>query len=122
MDELSAFRFAPENLLALERELLDIADLVFTGGQSLYEAKRDRHPSVHCFPSSVDQDHFSAARNGLPVPSDQPTSAGPVLGYYGVIDERIDLALIAELANARPDWQIAMVGPVVKIDVADLPR
>jgi UDP-galactopyranose mutase len=122
MDELSAFRFAPEALLDLERELLDLADLVFTGGQSLYEAKRDRHPSVYCFPSSVDQDHFSLARKDVPAPADQVVSAGPVLGYYGVIDERIDLDLIAELARSRPRWQIVMVGPVVKIDMADLPR
>jgi UDP-galactopyranose mutase len=122
MDELSAFRFAPENLLTLERELLDLADLVFTGGQSLYEAKRDRHNSVYCFPSSVDQGHFAAARKALPVPADQVVSDAPVLGYYGVIDERIDLDLIAGLARLRPDWQIVMVGPVVKIDEADLPR
>ncbi|WP_293882186.1 UDP-galactopyranose mutase [Sphingomonas sp.] len=122
MDELSAFRFAPANLLALENELLDLADLVFTGGQSLYEAKRDRHAAVHCFPSSVDQPHFAAARGPLPVPADQVVSDGPVLGYYGVIDERIDLDLIAGVARLRPDWQVVMVGPVVKIDVADLPR
>lgn len=122
MDELSAFRFAPPALLDLERELLDLADLVFTGGQSLYEAKRDRHHSVHCFPSSVDQEHFATARQTLPAPADQVKSQGPVFGYYGVIDERIDLALIAGVARARPDWQIVMVGPVVKIDAADLPQ
>jgi UDP-galactopyranose mutase len=122
MDELSAFRFAPAALLDLERELLDLADLVFTGGQSLYDAKRDRHPSVHCFPSSVDQQHFATARGNLSVPSDQVISDGPVLGYYGVIDERIDLELIAELARSRPRWQLVMVGPVVKIDAVDLPR
>jgi UDP-galactopyranose mutase len=122
MDELSAFRFAPKTLLDLERELLDLADLVFTGGQSLYEAKRGRHPSVHCFPSSVDQVHFATARGILPTPADQVISDGSVLGYYGVIDERIDLNLIAELARLRPQWQIAMIGPIVKIDVSDLPQ
>ena len=48
--------------------------------------------------------------------------ARPRLGYFGVIDERMDLELVAALADARPDWQIVMVGPVVKIDAASLPR
>ncbi|MDB5712699.1 MAG: glf [Sphingomonadales bacterium] len=122
MDELSAFKFAPENLLEMERELLDRADLVFTGGQSLYEAKRSRHSSVHCFPSSVDKAHFAKARAPIQTPADQIVSDGPVLGYYGVIDERIDLALLAEIAHSRPQWQFVIVGPVVKIDMADLPR
>jgi UDP-galactopyranose mutase len=117
MDELSAFRFAPPQLLALERELLACADLVFTGGYSLYEAKRARHADVRPFPSSVDVAHFAKARELMPAPDGQPT-----LGFYGVIDERMDLDLIAHLADARPDWQIELVGPVVKIDPADLPR
>ena len=118
MDELSAFRFAPPELLTLEAELLSAADLVFTGGYSLFEAKRDRHPSAHPFPSSVDVAHFAAARS-LPRPAD---ATGPRFGFYGVIDERMDLELIAQVAAARPDWTIEMVGPVVKIDTADLPR
>jgi UDP-galactopyranose mutase len=122
MDELSAFKFAPASLLERETELLDEADLVFTGGRSLYEAKRGRHESVHCFPSSVDCDHFARARTKLIDPADQAMIGRPRLGYFGVIDERIDLELIACLANTRPDWSIVMVGPVVKIDENDLPR
>lgn len=122
MDELSLFRGAPRELLDREKRLLERADLVFTGGQSLYEAKRDRHPSVHAFPSSIDVEHFSQARNGIPHPSDQRDLPRPRLGYFGVIDERIDLDLLAAVAEARPDWQIVMVGPVVKIDPASLPR
>ncbi len=117
MDELSAFRFAPPHLLQLEDELLAAADLVFTGGWSLYEAKRGRHASVHAFPSSVDVPHFAAARTG-----DRDDHAAPVFGFFGVIDERMDLALLATLADARPGWTIEVVGPVVKIDPADLPR
>jgi glycosyltransferase involved in cell wall biosynthesis len=122
MDELSLFRGAPPQLLEREARLLKRADLVFTGGQSLYEAKRERHPSVHAFPSSIDAEHFSMARNGIPHPEDQRSLPRPRLGYFGVIDERIDLDLIAAVAKARPDWQIVMVGPVVKIDPATLPR
>jgi glycosyltransferase involved in cell wall biosynthesis len=122
MDELSLFRGAPPQLLEREARLLERADLVFTGGQSLYEAKRERHPSVHAFPSSIEAEHFGMARNGIPHPDDQRTLPRPRLGYFGVIDERIDLDLIAAVAEARPDWQIVMVGPVVKIDPATLPR
>ena len=122
MDELSAFRFAPLELLERETELIDGADLVFTGGKSLFEAKRDRHPAVHCFPSSVDVAHFKAARTHDHDPDDQVDIGYPRLGYYGVIDERIDLDLISQLADARPGWQIVMIGPVVKISEDELPR
>ncbi len=123
MDELSAFKFAPPELLQRENALFSQADLVFTGGVSLYEAKRSRHPAVHCFPSSVDAAHFARARQpGHPDHVAQAQLPRPRLGYFGVIDERIDLELIARLADARADWQIVMVGPVAKIDPAALPR
>jgi glycosyltransferase involved in cell wall biosynthesis len=122
MDELSKFRFAPEHLLDLEQELIDRADLVFTGGASLYEAKKSRHSSVHCFPSSVDRDHFAKARRELPQPADQAELKHPRLGFYGVIDERFDIDLLREMADMRPDWSFVMVGPVVKIGEDELPR
>lgn len=122
MDELSAFRFAPPALLQREAELLEEADLVFTGGQSLYEAKRNRHTSVHCFPSSVDVAHFAAARTHAEDPADQTKIPFPRLGYYGVIDERIDLELLSQLADARPEWNFVMIGPVVKVSEDELPR
>ncbi|PYQ64326.1 MAG: glycosyl transferase [Acidobacteria bacterium] len=122
MDELSLFRGAPPALLERERRLLEIADLVFTGGQSLYEAKRERHPSVHAFPSSIDAEHFGRARRPCPEPADQAAIPRPRLGYFGVIDERIDLDLLAAAADARPAWQWVMIGPVVKIDPETLPR
>lgn len=122
MDELSAFLGAPRALQARERELFERADLVFTGGQSLYEAKRDRHPAVIAFPSSIDVEHFGRARAAQDDPADLAALAHPRIGYFGVIDERIDLDLIAGIADARPDWQIVMVGPVVKISPDSLPR
>ena len=122
MDELSLFRGAPPELLENERALLARADLVFTGGRSLFEAKRGRHASVHCFPSSIDAPHFRAARDGGTEPADQAGIPRPRIGFFGVIDERMDIPLVGALAAARPDWSFAMLGPVVKIDQAELPR
>ena len=122
MDELSKFKFAPQNLLDLEQELIDRADLVFTGGSSLYEAKKDRHDSVHLFPSSVDRCHFAKARAMQFDPADQEELSRPRLGFFGVIDERFDVDLLDRIAGMRPDWSFVMVGPVVKIDPADLPK
>ncbi len=122
MDELSAFRGASPELLALEDELFARADLVFTGGMSLYEAKRGRHRSVHAFPSSIDFEHFSKARAGLSDPKDQAPIGRPRLGFFGVVDERMDVDLVGQVADLRPDWNLVMIGPVVKIDPASLPR
>lgn len=124
MDELSAFDHAPPALLERESELLQRADLVFTGGPSLYRAKRQRSSRAHCFPSSVDAAHFAQARPGalaLDEPADQSGIAHPRLGFFGVIDERLDREVLAHLAQAHPEWQIVLLGPVVKIDPASLP-
>lgn len=121
MDELTAFRNAPPQLAERERELLAHADAVFTGGPSLFRAKRDRHPYAHCFPSSVDARHFAKAKRAADAP-DQADLPRPRLGFFGVIDERMDLSLLDALASRRPRWQIVMVGPVVKIDPASLPK
>ncbi|MFC7398702.1 glycosyltransferase [Chelatococcus sp. GCM10030263] len=122
MDELSAFLGAPPRLLALEQELFARADLVFTGGMSLYAAKSGRHKSVHAFPSSIDAAHFGAARQGQADPDDQAGIARPRIGFFGVIDERMNIDLVREAAELRPDWQFVILGPVVKIDPAVLPR
>ena len=122
MDELSTFLNAPKELLEREAELLHRCNLVLTGGPSLYRAKRDRHDNVHCFPSSVDASHFGQAKQDLVQPEDQANLGRPRLGYFGVIDERLDLALLNDVAQSHPEWEIVMVGPVVKISEADLPR
>jgi hypothetical protein len=126
MDELSLFHGAPAELLPRETELLGCADVMFTGGPSLFRAKQARHDNVHCFPSSVDAAHFRLARagetGGVREAEDQAGLPHPRLGFYGVIDERLDLSLVEFLADARPNWQIVLVGPVVKIDPATLPR
>jgi UDP-galactopyranose mutase len=122
MDELSAFRGAPPELLTHEAELLTRADLVFTGGQSLFEAKRERHPRVFAFPSSVDVPHFAKARERKADPADQADIPHPRLGFFGVVDERIDLDLLGVVAARRPEWHFVILGPCVKIDPATLPR
>src|SRR5215218_10631933 len=115
MDELSLFRGASRELLDLENALFARADLVFTGGMSLYEAKRNRHRSVHAFPSSIEFDHFVKARAIKADPADQAPIPGPRLGFFGVVDERMDIELLGDVAQLRPHWQFVMIGPVVKI-------
>jgi UDP-galactopyranose mutase len=122
MDELSAFRGAPIGLRAAEAELFSRADVVFTGGKSLYESKRRQHHSVHCFPSSIDRDFFASARNIQTEIGPQARIPHPRLGFCGVIDERMDLDLLAAIADARPQWHLILLGPVVKISDSDLPR
>jgi UDP-galactopyranose mutase len=121
MDELSAFAGAPAGLQRAERALLARAHVVFTGGVSLFEAKRHLHRNMHAFPSSVDVAHFARARTATE-PADQAALGHPRLGFYGVLDERLDLNLLQEASARRPSWQFVLIGPVVKIDPAVLPR
>ncbi|MBW4619886.1 MAG: glycosyltransferase family 1 protein [Cyanosarcina radialis HA8281-LM2] len=122
MDELSAFKGAHPDLQARESHLFKLADLVFTGGRSLYEAKQHQHPNIHAFPSSIDAAHFRQARNLIAEPSSQAAIPHPRLGFYGVVDERMDLDLLDGIARARPDWHLVIIGPAVKIDPETLPR
>jgi len=122
MDELAAFKFADPQLSKAEQLLFSKADLVFTGGNSLYEAKKHQHSNVHCFPSSIDQSHFSIARSSAPPYGDQEKIPHPRLGFFGVIDERFDIELIGAAASLKPDWHFILIGPVVKIDPGILPR
>jgi UDP-galactopyranose mutase len=104
MDELAAFRFAATDMKAREQRLIADADVVFTGGLSLHEARRDQHANIHCFPSGVDLDHFIAARDGLPEPGDQAHLPRP------------------RMAELRPGWHFAMLGPVAKLAPEELPQ
>jgi len=122
MDELSAFRGADSSLPALEKELFRRVDLVFTGGQSLYEAKRNQHRAVYAFPSSIDAAHFGKARTATVDPADQADIPHPRLGFFGVIDERFDRELLDQISSQRPDWHFVMIGPIVKIDPETLPK
>ena len=122
MDELSAFAHAPVGIRVAERDLMRRADVMLTGGHTLFEAKRHLHPNVHAVPSSVDAGHFRRARRAVSDPPDQSVIPSPRLGFFGVIDERLDVPLLAESAALRPDWHFVLVGPVVKIDPSTLPR
>lgn len=122
MDELSAFQGAPPTLIDEERRLFERANVVFVGGASLYGAKRTQHPNAHLFPSSIDYPHFAAARTNLQDPADQATIPHPRIGFYGVLDERLDRDLLREVAALHPEWHFVLIGPVVKIKEADLPR
>jgi glycosyltransferase involved in cell wall biosynthesis len=117
MDDLASFKDAPEGLVLRQRRLLTQADVVFTGGPSLHRGiQRQRTEAVHLFRSGVETDHYATSRR-LRGPHDRP-----VAGYVGVIDERLDLELIGRLAAELPDWTVRIVGPVAKIDPADLPQ
>lgn len=122
MDELTLFKGAANELQLQERSLINKADVIFTGGKSLYESKKKLHKNVHCFPSSVDQPHFAQALNGVTIPDDIRNIRVPIAGYFGVIDERIDLHLLDETALLNPDLSFVMIGPLAKISEADLPR
>lgn len=122
MDELSAFRFAPPSLKEKEKKLMERADIVFTGGYSLYEAKKNKHLNIHLFESSIDVAHFELARTLTTQKDDQKAIGHPRIGFFGVIDERMDIDLLNGLAGKRPDWHFVLIGPVVKIDPATLPR
>jgi len=122
MDELSAFKFAPPILKEREKRLLEKADVVFTGGYSIYEAKKNQHSNIFPFPSSIDKEHFSNARTIKIDPSDQAQIPHPRFGFYGVIDERFDIEMISYAAKARPDWHFILLGPIIKIDPASLPH
>jgi UDP-galactopyranose mutase len=118
MDELAGFAGAPPELVLLERELYQSCDLVFVGGQSLFEFKKSRHPFVELFPSSIDAAHFHAARA---LRSKFKGRQRMTVGFFGVIDERMDLDLVANIADLRPRWLVEMIGPTAKIDPARLP-
>lgn len=122
MDELSAFKFAPTGITHWEKKLMDRADIVFTGGYNLYEAKKDKHHNIFPFPSSIDKAHFSSARILQEEPADQAGITGPKLGFFGVIDERFDRDLLDKVASARPDLSFIIIGPIVKIDRDALPH
>ncbi len=123
MDELSAFRGAPPALVQCERQLMSQADLMFTGGLSMYLNKREHHGNCHRFDSGVDLEHFAQATEPMtPVPDDARDSPRPILGYYGVIDERMDYDAIRALSAAFPEGTVKLVGPVTKVDPAELPQ
>lgn len=123
MDELSQFKGAPRELIDQEQRLMNQADIVFTGGYELWLKKSKQHPNVHFFGCGVEVEHFGKAQlEETVIPGDIASLDKPVIGWFGVIDERVDYDLLREMAESRPEWSFVMVGPVVKVDPADLPQ
>lgn len=122
MNELSVFQCTNPQLCALEAELFQRADLVFTSSPSLYEAKSMKHRDTYYFPNSIDLCHFAKARTALPEPDDQKHILHPRLGFFGVLDKQLDIELLAHIAMARPEWQLVLIGPVVGINPEHLPQ
>jgi hypothetical protein len=120
LGDVPAARASPE-LPALERELMARADVVFTAGRALYEARRSQHPNLHAIPSSADVAHFATALWATDDPEDQRDLARPRLGFFGPLDERVDTFLLDGLAAARPDWPIVVLGSVATIQAGELP-
>lgn len=122
MDMPAARKSAPQPLREYESTLFTVADLVFAAGLGLYRTQRAHHPHVHYFPDSVDGSHFLQALDRTNAHPAHRSIAGPRLGYYGVIDERVDAHLIAHLADAHPQWQVVLAGPIGMRDAATLPH
>jgi glycosyltransferase involved in cell wall biosynthesis len=117
MDELSKFRSAPPQIKIREQKLLAAADVVFAGGRKLWQAKKLQNENSHFYGCGVDVAHFGSARkDDTKIPADIASLQKPILGYFGVVDERMDYELLVKLADANPDWSIAMVGPQIKVD------
>jgi UDP-galactopyranose mutase len=122
MDELSSFNFAPPELKEWEKQLFNKADIVFTGGMHLYEAKKSHHKNVHGVPSGIDVGHFIQARQKIEDPQDQASIPHPRIGFYGVVDERFNIDLLRSVAEQKPGWHFIIIGPTAKIDPATLPK
>lgn len=123
MDELANFKGAPPGLKAKEAQLMSAAQVVFTGGPSMYAARRDIHPNVYQFNSGVDTDHFGRAlAKSTSVPEDMARLSHPRMLYYGVIDERMGWDYLAAVCDAHPEWNVMMVGPLAKITEDELLR
>jgi glycosyltransferase involved in cell wall biosynthesis len=124
MDELSQFKGAPPALIQREKELLRVADVVFCGGQKMRKKRLPLNANTHFFGTGVDCEHFGKAmtRELKVAPEIANFGSAPVLGYFGVIDERIDYELLEKLADARADWHVVMVGPTAKVDPATFPK
>lgn len=122
MDELSKFAGAPKGLLRNEKRLFSSADIVFTGGRSLYEHKKKKHQNIYCFPSSIDADHFAKSKFITREPADQTSIPSPRIGFFGVVDERLDIQLLDGISKLRPDWNYIIIGPIVKINPDVLPK
>ncbi len=123
MDELAQFRFAPPALREREQLLISRSDVVFTGGYQLFQSKSRYHNNVHFYGCGVDAEHYRKARLAeTELPNEVVNLPKPIFGYFGVIDERLDYALLTQLAREMPHASIVMVGPFAKVEKQSLPN
>lgn len=119
MDDLASFKDADPTLADRHLQALKRADVVFAGGKSLHRSVTEQgRPDASLFPSGVSPEHYAPARRRTSVKADRT----PVAGYVGVLDERLDLHLIADLADQVPHWEIRMIGPLAKLTPGQLPQ
>jgi glycosyltransferase involved in cell wall biosynthesis len=112
-----------DDVINREAECCRESDVVICTGRKLVASRSAFNPNAHFVPEGADIDLFAtAAEESTQVPDDIAALPGKVIGYIGVIDFRLDVALIEHMAKRRPDWSIALVGPVKEgsVDLAGL--
>jgi glycosyltransferase involved in cell wall biosynthesis len=114
VDEYSQFTGADRTaVLDMERKLMEKADLVVVSASRLYETKRACNPNTVLITHGVDVDHFrTACLEETSVPEEAATLQGPVIGFYGLIEDWVDLDVIRHMATARPNWSFLVIGEV----------
>jgi glycosyltransferase involved in cell wall biosynthesis len=112
VDKYSEFSGVPRDaIVAMERDLVKRADLVFTSAARLLEECRPLNPHTHFITHGVDTAHFGRALDPqTPVPDDLAGIRKPVAGFFGLIADWVDLPLIRSLARERPDWSFVLIG------------
>jgi glycosyltransferase involved in cell wall biosynthesis len=122
-DEWSHFSHVDGQRIArMERDLCRQVDVVFTTARSLWNHKKNYNPQTHLALHGVDHQHFARALDEeTPLPDDLRDCEGPVIGFFGLVHDWIDLRLLAHVALRRPDWTVAVIGKA-NVDLAPLER
>ncbi|MGD1277667.1 MAG: glycosyltransferase [Tepidisphaeraceae bacterium] len=112
VDEWSKFSYVDgPKLAAAEQRLCRAVDVVFATSATLTESRGAYNPHTYLARHGVDHELFrTALEPSTPVPPELAALQPPVLGFYGTIQDWVDLDLIAHLARRRPQWSIALVG------------
>ena len=114
VDEWSAFSFLNGRLMEqMEADLIKQSDVVITSAEKLYASKRHLHPKTYLVPHGVDSEHFGkACLPGTIVPKELEGLPIPIIGFWGLIHEWIDIDLIYHVASQRPQWSFVLIGKV----------
>jgi glycosyltransferase involved in cell wall biosynthesis len=121
VDEYAAFAGVPrEAFRRMEHDLVRRADLVITSADSLCQERRRLNPSTFFVSHGVDVAHFSRTLDPEMAPAPEVRGLpGPVVGFFGLLAEWVDLEMIREMARRRPDWSFVLVGKAT-VDTAAL--